>query len=60
MTSPVSVSEAAHILKVSRQRIEQFIQDETRRVRLPATKVGSFWVIEREDLEKFQEARRVT
>jgi excisionase family DNA binding protein len=55
MTSLVSVREAAQLLKVSRQRIEQFILAG----RLPASRIGSYWAIDREDIQRFQEARGV-
>jgi excisionase family DNA binding protein len=53
MTTLLSVREAAQLLKLSRQRIEEFILKE----RLPAQKVGTQWTIELAELERFQASR---
>jgi excisionase family DNA binding protein len=52
----VSVSQAAELLGVTRQRVLQRIQERT----LPATQVGSGWVIPRAAVEAASEGGRLT
>ena len=49
----LSVKQAAEILGVNRQRVQQLIESE----RLPAQKVGAYYVIEESDL-KFVKERK--
>ena len=43
----LSVKQAAEVLGVNRQRVQQLIESE----RLPAEKVGAYYVIKEKDLE---------
>lgn len=49
----LSVREAAEILGVNRQRIQQFIESE----RLPAEKVGTYYVIRESDLDPLRDRK---
>ena len=49
----LSVKQAAEILGVNRQRVQQLIESE----RLPAQKVGTYYVIKESDLELVKERR---
>jgi len=49
----LSVREAAEKLGVNRQRVQQFIEAE----RLPAQKVGAYYVIRESDLELVRERK---
>ncbi len=52
-TNLLSVKQAAGILGVNRQRVQQLIESE----RLPAEKVGSYYVIKESDLEFVRERK---
>lgn len=54
MKDLLTVSEAASELGVSVRRVHQFIQEK----RLPAEKLGSYYVIKQEDLELIRERKR--
>ena len=49
----LSVKQAAEILGVNRQRVQQLIESE----RLPAEKVGTYYVIKEVDLELVKERK---
>jgi excisionase family DNA binding protein len=49
----LSVKQAAEILGVNRQRVQQLIESE----RLPAEKVGAYYVIKETDLELVKERK---
>jgi len=51
---PISVTQAAEIIGVSRQRVLQLIQED----RLVAQPVGTFWVISRESAEEYADSER--
>lgn len=51
MDNLLTVSEAAKELNVSARRIHQFIEDK----RLPAEKLGSYYVIKRVDLDSIRD-----
>lgn len=54
MKDLLTVSEAAEELEVSARRIHQLIQES----RLPAEKLGSYYVIKRADLSLVKERKR--
>ena len=52
-TQHLSVTQAAAALGISRQRVLVLVAEG----RLPAVKVGSYWVIRADDLEQFAATR---